>query len=149
MKNLLKLPFLAAGLLAAASPFVYAATNASPAAADASTTAPAAAPAHPFLAKHPGLRALLKRHQAIRQRVAKKLGLTDEQKNQLKAGRAKTAEAVKGIRVDASLTHDQKKAKIRSTVQTARTEARGVHTPEQQNQLKEMRARVQQFRGRQ
>lgn len=141
MKTLLKLPLLAAGLFAAAaSPFLHAAvtnaTPATPAAPDATAAAPGIA------AKHPRLHAMLLRRQAVRQRVAKKLGLSADQISQLKAERAKIATTVKGIRADASLTPEQKKAKVRETLQSARTAMRGVLTPEQQAKAKELRAKV-------
>ena len=124
MKTLLRLTLLAAGLIAAVLP----AANAAEATQD-----PAA--------KHPRLRAMLALRQAVNQRVAKKLGLSADQVAQLKADRAKAAAAVKTIRADTSLTPDQKKAKVRETVQAARAEMRGVLTPDQQAKLQKMRAR--------
>ena len=137
MKTLTKLTLLAAGLAAAAVaiPVLNAAD-------DTAATAPAA--------NHPLLRALMRR-QAIRQHVAQKLGLTADQITQLKATRASTVAAVKDIRADTSLTADQKKAKVRETVQAAFATARGTLTADQQAQLREMRtqlrARIEALRG--
>jgi endonuclease YncB( thermonuclease family) len=128
MKTLLKLSLLAAGL-AAALPLVNAADPAAPAAA----------------ARHPRLHALLAHRQALRQRVAKKLGLSAGQISQLKAERAKTATAVKTIRGDTLLTAKQKKTQIRDAMKSARSAMLGVLTPDQQARLREMRTR---FRAR-
>lgn len=125
MKTLTRITLLVAGLAAAALPTVNA--------ADATAPAPAA--------RHPRLRAMLALRRAVRQRALKKLGLSADQVTQLKADRAKTATAVKAIRVDSSLTPDQKKAKVRETLQAARTEMRSVLTPDQQAKLQQLRAR--------
>lgn len=129
MKTFTRITLLAVGL-AAALPLVNAADT---------TTTPAP--------NHPRLKALLAHRQAIRQRVAKRLGLSADQISQLKAERAKTVAAVKAIRADSSLTPEQRREKIRSTVMAARTEARGVLTPDQQAKVKHLRARLRQVRG--
>jgi Spy/CpxP family protein refolding chaperone len=126
MKTLLKLTLLAAGL-GAAWPLLQAADPAT-----------AASPA----AKHPRLHALLLRRAAIRHRIAQRLGLTADQISQLKTARAKTVAAVKAVRADPALTPEQKKAEVRETVQAARTEARGVLTPDQQKQMQQIRERL-------
>ena len=121
MKTLIRLTLLLAGLAVAALP----AANA----ADA-TPAPAA--------KHPRLRAMIALRKAVLQRVAKKIGLSPDQVAQLKADRARAFTAVRAIRADTSLTLGQKKAKVRETVQAARTEMRGVLTPDQQAKLQKL-----------
>lgn len=73
----------------------------------------------------------LKQRQALQQQMAKKLHLSAEQRTQLKASRAKTADALKAIRADTTLSADQKKAKARETLQAARAEMRSVLTPDQ------------------
>lgn len=125
MKTLLKFTLLTAGL-AAAFPLLHA--------ADPAPAAPVPAPA----ANHPRLRALMQRRAAIRQRIAQRLGLSADQVAQLKSARAKTVAAVKAVRADSGLTPEQKKTKVRETVQAARTEMRGVLTPEQQKQLRKI-----------
>jgi len=124
MKTLLKLTLLAAGL-AAALPLLQAAD-------------PAPAPA---TGKHPHLRALVKR-RAVRQRIAQRLGLSPDQVTQLKSARAKTATAIKAIRTDNNLTAEQKKTQVRDALKAARTEMRGVLTPDQQAKLRQFRARL-------
>jgi protein CpxP len=133
MKTLTHITLIVAGLATAALPALTAADNTPPPAATTTTPAPAA--------KHPRLRAMLAFRQFIGQRVAKKLGLSSDQIAQLKAGRAQTATAVKAIRADTSLTPDQRKAKVRETVQTARTQMLGVLTPDQQAKLQKLQAR--------
>ena len=129
MKTLLKLTLLTAGL-AAVFPLVQA--------ADPAPATPAPAPA----ADHPRLRAQLQRRAAMRQRIAQRLGLSADQIAQLKAARVKTMAAVKTVRADSSLSPEQKRAKVRETVQSARTEMRGVLTPEQQKQLTKIQAHL-------
>ena len=127
MKTLLKLTLLAAGL-ATALPIIQA--------ADA---APAKAGKH----AHP--RALAAK-RAIHQRVAQRLGLSQEQVGQLKADRAKTAAAVQAIRGDATLSAEQKKAKVRETRQAARTEMRGMLNPDQQAKLDQLKKKLRHLR---
>lgn len=134
MKTLAKITLLAVGFAVAALPAITAAADTAPAPGD-----------KPGLAgKHPRLKALLQR-KAVRQRIAQRLGLTAEQITQLKATRARTVEAIKSIRADASLTTEQKKANARATVQAARGEMRGVLTPDQQARMGKLRALI---RGR-
>jgi Spy/CpxP family protein refolding chaperone len=128
MKTLAKLTLLAVGL-AAALPFVQAADP---------------APAAPTV-KHPRLHALMQR-RAVRQRIAHRLGLSQDQVAQLKAARAKTVAAVQAIRGDATLSADQKKAKVRETVQAARTEMRGVLTTDQRQKLDQLKKRLRHLR---
>jgi hypothetical protein len=125
MKTLTRITLFAAGLTVAALPLLTAGDAAAPAAAS-----------------HPRLRALWLRRHAIRQRMAHRLNLTADQISQFKAERAKTVTAVKAIRADRGLTPEQKKAKVRATVQAARTAMRGVLSPDQQKQLQHLRARL-------
>ena len=126
MKTFLKLTLVTVGFVAA-FPVLHAAD-----------LAPAAAPA----AKHSRLHAFLQRHAAIRHRIAQRLGLSADQVSKLKAARAKTAAAVKAVRADTALSPEQKKARMHEVVQTARTELRGVLTPEQQKQWKKMQSHL-------
>ena len=130
MKTFVKITLLATGLAATLATLPFA--NA----ADDGTVAPAAA-----AGRHPRLRALMQR-QAVRQRIAQRLDLSADQKAQLKAARASTAAAVKAIRTDASLTTEQKKAKVRETLQATRTQLRGVLTTDQQAKLGQLRAQI-------
>lgn len=142
MKTLTKIALLAAGLVAAATalPVLHAADD---------TAAPAGKRA--LAGKHhPRLRALMQR-KALRQRLAQRMGLSADQKAQLKAARASTVEAVKAIRADQSLSKEQKKAKLRETLQAARTSARGSLNAEQQARLgklrEQLRERIKARRG--
>ena len=132
MKSLLKVTLLTTGILAGLLPTVNAQTTTTTT-APATTTSPAPA--------HPGRKALLMRRAMIRHHIAKKLGLTPDQIAQLKTTRANTHAAIKAIRANASLTPDQKKAQIRETVKTARTQMRAVLTPDQQAKLQQLRAK--------
>jgi hypothetical protein len=125
MKTLTHITLLAVGLTAAALSGLNAADT---------TAAPTA--------KHPRLQALLAHRQAIRQRIAQRLGLSTDQISQLKAERAKTVAAVKAIRADKNLTQEQKKTQVRDALKMARTEMRGVLTSDQQAKLRQMRARL-------
>lgn len=133
MKALLKVSLLALGIVAAALPSMAAATT-----PEAATPAPRA---------HLRRGARLMRRAAIRRHVIQKLGLTDAQKAQLKAARASTVAAVKAIRADTTLTPEQKKAKVRETLQSARTQMRSALTPDQQAKLDQLRARIRKGHG--
>jgi len=129
MKTLLRRILLTAGLAVAALPVIRA--------ADAPT-------ATPLAGDQPGLPAPARR-QAVRQRIAQRLGLTADQIAQLKATRAKTVTAIKAIRADTTLNADQQKAKIHETRLAARAEMRNVLTPDQKQKMGKIRAFV---RGR-
>ncbi|GEM_PF-1430025 len=62
----------------------------------------------------------------------KALGLTEDQKTQLKDIRKNTREQVQAVRQDESLTPEQKRAKIREIERAQNERIRGVLTPEQQ-----------------
>jgi len=129
MKSLTKITLLAAGLMAAAFPLVNAAT---------ADTASAPAGKHALAGKRPLLKALAER-KALRQRVAQRLDLSADQKSQLKAKRAEIVASVKSIRSDTSLTKEQKRAKLRETLQAARADVRGSLTPDQQAKAGKLR----------
>ena len=137
MKTLTKLSLLAAALAASLS-FVQAADP-------VLTVAPATD--KPALAgKHPRLHALAQR-RVVRQRIAKRLGLSADQVAQLKTERAKTVAAVRALRADTTLAPEQKKAKVRETLKAARAEMRGVLTPAQQQQFDGLKKHLRQKRG--
>src|SRR4051812_3887109 len=124
MKTLAKISLLTLGL-AALSGSAFAAD-----AAPSDTTAPAAKHQH-----HRRVAAKRQHRAELRKHIAKKLDLTDAQKNQLKAKRTELKTALQGIRNDTSLTKEQKHAKARELLQSARTNFRSVLTPEQQAKL--------------
>jgi Spy/CpxP family protein refolding chaperone len=65
------------------------------------------------------------------------LGLTAEQKSQLKSIHESTRGQVSGIRNDSTLTPEQKEEKIRSLHQGVRQQVSGILTPEQREKMKE------------
>ena len=129
MKTLLRSGFAALALAAAIPAF-------------AADSAPSTEPQRQTHHGRAKMRGLMQRRGMDRVALAQKLGLTAEQRQQLKAKRANTAASVKAIRGDTSLTPEQKKAKLRETLQTSRTEMRAVLTPEQQTKLKTMKQRA-------
>ncbi len=74
--------------------------------------------------------------------VANRLGLSPDQRTKIRDINAKTAAAVKPIRMDASLPPEAKHARVRQLVEASRTEIRGILTPEQQIRLDRMRRRL-------
>ena len=124
MKSFTRLILLSSVLAAGALPIVVVAAD-----------SPVDAPAHPHA------RGWLAQHPAMARRIAMKLGLSADQITQLRANRANAVAAVKAIRADAALTSDQKKAKVRETVQATRTAMRAILTPDQRAKLQEMRTR--------
>ena len=140
MKTLTKLSLLAAALAASLS-FVQA--------ADPALTAAPATDKPALAGKHPRLHALAQR-RVVRQRIAKRLGLSADQVAQLKTERAKTVAAVRALRAlraDTTLAPEQKKAKVRETLKAARAEMRGVFTPAQQQQFDGLKKHLRQKRG--
>jgi hypothetical protein len=125
MKTFFKFTVLSAVLLAAIGSNLNAAT-------------PTETPSAPG---HARLHALIRRHAAARHHVAKKLDLSSDQIAALKAARASTATTLKVIRADQSLTADQKKAKVRESLQSARKTMQGVLTADQQAKLQHFRAK--------
>ena len=131
MKIFTRVTLLAVGLAAAAVPLLTA--------GDADSAR---------VAKHPRLRELLVRRHAARQHIAHRLGLSADQVTQLKGERAKIGTAIQGIRADTTLTREQKRAKLRETLQAARSEMRGVLNEQQQQQVHQMRERLRARFGR-
>lgn len=107
-----------------------------------------AAPADQTAAGKPRPLRNLQQRRALQQQIAKKLHLTTEQRAQFKASRTKTAEALKAIRADTSLSADQKKAKARETLQAARSEMRSVLTPDQLKKWDKLQKHLRQRRGK-
>jgi Spy/CpxP family protein refolding chaperone len=111
-----------------------------------SATAENAAPA-PATGKHAHLRAALQKRQArLRAQVAKRLDLTDAQKEQLKAKRAELKTALKTVKDDASLSKEQKRAKVGELLQSARSNLRSVLNADQQAKLDQIREKVRKHR---
>jgi len=129
MKTLTKLSLLILGLATLSFPILRAANDAN---AD-----------KPALRARPGIL----RRLAVRRQVIRKLDLSADQISQLKAKRQAVREAAKAIRQDQSLTREQKKAKLRETLQATRGEVRSTLTPDQQAKVKKFRERLKARRG--
>lgn len=67
------------------------------------------------------------------------LNLTDAQKTQLKSLRDQQHQQLQALRQDQSLTQDQRREQAQKIHQQFRSQMRGILTPEQQAQLKQMR----------
>jgi len=94
------------------------------------------------LTSHPGKMHALVEHRVRLAALAQKLGLTDAQRTQIANIRKSAHASIKPIRENASLSPEEKSAKIGDLLQAARTEVRGVLTPDQQKQLDELRERA-------
>ncbi len=73
--------------------------------------------------------------------LAEKLSLTDEQKDKLKDIFAKNMDKLKAIREDSALSAEDKRAKLMEIRKGEMEELRAILTPEQQEKMKEMRAK--------
>lgn len=73
--------------------------------------------------------------------MSKTLNLTDEQKTKLQPLFDDQHKQVQSIMQDSSLTPDQKRAKVEDIHKTTHQQVMTVLTPEQQNQMKEMRGK--------
>jgi Spy/CpxP family protein refolding chaperone len=74
-------------------------------------------------------------------RVANELNLTDAQKAQLKPMFQQQREQMQALKADTSLTQDQKREKMQQLRADGRKQFLSVLTPEQQQKLREMRAK--------
>jgi Spy/CpxP family protein refolding chaperone len=74
--------------------------------------------------------------------LARRLGLTTEQRTQIRAIQQRTAATVRSIRKDSALSAEPRHARVRAIVQTGRKEMRGVLTPDQRTKLDQMRRRL-------
>lgn|SRR5215813_2257690 len=90
-------------------------------------------------------------HGGQRQRMemlARKLNLTDEQRQQFRQIGQHSRQQAMTIRSDSSLTDDQKKEKLQALRKQSHQEMFGVLTPEQKEQLKQMREQMQKDRSK-
>lgn len=78
--------------------------------------------------------------------MAEKLGLTEEQKAQIKPILKEEMQALKALRDDTTLTREARWAKAREIRESYLPRIRAVLTPEQQVKLDEMRAKREQMR---
>jgi Spy/CpxP family protein refolding chaperone len=91
---------------------------------------------------HPGLLNAEAAHRVHMGVLARQLGLTPEQRTQIRAIQDKLHAAMKPIRDNASLTLEQRQAKMRVLRQTVRDETRAVLTAEQLLRLNRIRQRL-------
>ena len=73
--------------------------------------------------------------QAKLQELSSELNLTDDQKNQIKPILQGEVTELKGIKADASLSDDQKKAKATEIHSSSKSQISAILTPEQQKKL--------------
>ena len=72
--------------------------------------------------------------------MSEKLGLTDDQKEKVKAIFEKNQPKIKELRADPALAQDEKRKKLMEIRKAEMEEIRALLTPEQQEKMKEMRA---------
>jgi Spy/CpxP family protein refolding chaperone len=77
-------------------------------------------------------------------KMAAELNLTADQQTQIEAIHKQTADAIKAMRADTSLSEDQKRAKGRELRKAAEEQVRAVLTPEQRAKAKELREKRRQ-----
>ncbi len=80
--------------------------------------------------------------------LARKLNLTDQQRQQFQQISQRTRQQAMSIRGDSSLTDDQKKEKLQALRKQSHQEMFAVLTPEQKEQLKQMREERQKDRNK-
>ena len=73
------------------------------------------------------------------ERMKSKLGLSDAQASQLKAIRTDMAAKIKAIHADSALTRDQKHEQVKNLVVQQKDQLKNILTPEQLQQLQQMR----------
>ncbi len=86
------------------------------------------------------------RHEQMGARMAEKLNLSAQQQEQLKPIWQKQREQAKAIWQDNSLTQDQKREKMKALHQDTQSQVNAILTPEQQQQLQQMRQNSRQHR---
>ena len=97
----------------------------------------------------PGMRRhrrMARRHRR-QQMVAKRLNLTDEQKQQMKQISQTFRQQAQAIRNDTSLSDADKKQKLQDLRKQTMEQHMGVLTPEQQQELKKLREERRNYKG--
>jgi Spy/CpxP family protein refolding chaperone len=94
------------------------------------------------LQSHPGRLNALAAMRVRTGMLANRLRLSPDQRAKIRDIRTQTADAVRPIRTNASLTPEAKRVKVRQLVEASRTEMRGVLTPKQQEKLQRIRQRL-------
>jgi len=73
------------------------------------------------------------------EKMKTKLGLTDAQAGQLKEMRTATMAKIKSVKEDKALSHDQKREQIKGLVMQQKDQLKTILTPEQLQQLEQMK----------
>src|SRR5215471_17099869 len=81
--------------------------------------------------------------QAKLQELSSELNLTDDQKSQIKGIVQDEVQQLKTVKDDASLSPDQKKAKVAEIRQSHKSQMSSILTPEQQKKLDAMKETIQ------
>jgi Spy/CpxP family protein refolding chaperone len=84
---------------------------------------------------------------ARHEKMAAKLGLTDDQKTQLKSIHQDATEHAKANKNDSTLSKDQKKAKLKDLHEQTMTKTNAILTPDQQQKMQQMKANHKGKRG--
>ena len=86
--------------------------------------------------------------QAKLQSLSSELNLTDDQKAQLKPILQDEVQQLKSVKDDASLSPDQKKAKVAEIRQSHKSQVSSILTPEQQKKFDAMKETIQETNPR-
>lgn len=78
--------------------------------------------------------------QARHEKMAEKLGLTDDQKTQIKSIHQDAKAQAQAIKNDSTLTPEQKKAKMKELREQTKTKTEALLTPEQKEKMQQARA---------
>ena len=81
-----------------------------------------------------------KEHKEHKEKMAKQLGLTADQKKQLKALKQDQHKQMEAVRKDSSLTQEQKQAKFKEIHQSGMQKRDALLTPEQRDKMQHLRA---------
>jgi len=85
--------------------------------------------------------------QMMGERMAKELGLTEDQKTQIKAIHEAARPQLEAIRADQSLTREQKREKAQAIQKDTQAKVDAVLTPEQRTKAQAMREKMKEHRG--
>src|SRR5512147_1433635 len=81
------------------------------------------------------------RHHGGFERMAQQLNLTDQQKTQIQSFKQAERQQAQSIKQDTALTPEQKRDKFRELRASTHQQVLGVLTPEQQQQMEQLRSR--------
>jgi vacuolar-type H+-ATPase subunit E/Vma4 len=96
--------------------------------------------------RHPALRQALQK-RVFAQQIARRLHLTNEQKDSLQQVRSQARDEIRSIRADQNLSPAEKRAKAREAIKVARQEARTKLLEPQREKLDKLRQRLRERRA--